>query len=73
MGRFEIGSYCSKVNRFIPSFKKTDLESLFYFDWNLFLKNNAHWNLSGVLLFYSLFYLFNFMQILGNSVPNRGF
>ena len=54
----EYRSYCSKVKRFVPSFKHTNLKSLSYFKWNLFLRNNGHWNLLGFLFLYLFFYFF---------------
>lgn len=54
----EYESYCSKVNRFIPSFRHSNLKSLGYFKWSLFFQNNGHWNLAGVLSVYLFFYLF---------------
>ena len=54
----EYQSYCSQVKRFLPSFKHVNLKSLIYFNWNLFLQNNGHWNLSGFFFIYFFFYLF---------------
>ncbi|HDR15064.1 MAG TPA: hypothetical protein ENN79_06200 [Desulfobacteraceae bacterium] len=58
----EYQSYCSKVNRFVPSFKRVNLKPLFYFNWRLFLQNNGNWNLSGVLIIYLLFYFITFIK-----------
>ena len=62
----EFRSYCSKVNRFFPSFKKVHLKPLLFFNWKFFLKNNAHWNLLIVTAIYLLFYLFDLLLIHGN-------
>lgn len=51
-------SYCSTVKRFVPSFKHANLKSLIYFNRNLFLRNNGHWNLLGFLFLYFFFYVF---------------
>lgn len=56
-------SYCSRVNRFVPSFKDVDFKSLAYFKWNLLLKNNGHKNLLGFFLAYLLFYCFVLFKI----------
>ena len=53
--------YCRNVNRFMPSFKTTDWRSLWFFKWDLLLKNNGHWNLIAVLLSFFVFYLFTFV------------
>jgi uncharacterized protein YggT (Ycf19 family) len=49
-------NYCLKVNRFVPSFKGVDWESLWFFKWSLLLKNNGHWNLIAVLISFVVFY-----------------
>ena len=58
----EYESYCSMVNRFIPSFRQVNLKSLLYFKWSLFFENNAHWNLLGVLWIYLIFYFYVFIN-----------
>jgi len=54
----EYRSYCSKVKRFVPSFTHANLKSMIYFNWNLFLRNNGHWNLLGFLFLYVFFFFF---------------
>ncbi|MDY6952608.1 MAG: isoprenylcysteine carboxylmethyltransferase family protein [Thermodesulfobacteriota bacterium] len=53
--------YCRKVNRFLPSIKGVAWESLWFFKWNLLLKNNGHWNLAAVTLSFVVFYFFAFV------------
>jgi protein-S-isoprenylcysteine O-methyltransferase Ste14 len=53
--------YCQKVNRFMPSFKGVDWESLWFFRWNLLLKNNGHWNFIAMLVCFFIFYFFTFI------------
>ena len=54
-------NYCSDVNRFVPSLKRVDLKSLWFFRWNILLQNNGHWNLIAVLVCYIVFYFFTFI------------
>ena len=54
-------NYCQDVNRFVPSFKRVDWRSLWFFKWNLLLKNNGHWNLVAVLISFTVFYFFTFI------------
>ncbi len=54
-------NYYRKVNRFAPSFKGVDWESLWFFKWSLLLENNGHWNLIAVLISFSVFYFFTFI------------
>ena len=56
--REEYKSYCSMVNRFVPSFKQVQLKSLAFFRWKLFFQNHGHWNFIGFLSIYLFFYLF---------------
>jgi protein-S-isoprenylcysteine O-methyltransferase Ste14 len=44
--------YCRNVNRFVPRFRLAGHKSLSYFSWKLFLKNNGHLNLIGVVIFF---------------------
>ena len=59
----EYESYCSRVNRFIPSFRRINLKFLLYFKWDLLVQNNGHWNSAGVLSIYLFFYLFTLMNL----------
>lgn len=42
-------NYCGNVNRFIPSLKNLEKDSLFFFKWTLLVKNHGHWNLIAML------------------------
>jgi len=53
--------YCQKVNRFMPSLKSVNWESLWFFRWNLLLKNNGHWNFIAMLVCFFMFYFFTFI------------
>ena len=52
--------YCRKVSQFVPSFRGVDWRSLWFFRWDLFLKNNGHWNFAAVILTFVVFYFFAF-------------
>ncbi len=54
--------YCRRVNRFLPTFRGVDWKSLPYFRRELFLRNNAHWNLLGTILCYAFFYYMTFCR-----------
>jgi protein-S-isoprenylcysteine O-methyltransferase Ste14 len=54
-------NYCQKVNRFMPSIKSVNWESLWFFRWNLLLKNNGHWNFIAMLVCFFIFYFFTFI------------
>jgi protein-S-isoprenylcysteine O-methyltransferase Ste14 len=58
----EYETYCSRVNRFMPSFRRFNLKYLLYFKWNLLVQNNGHWNLAVVLSIYLFFYIFTLMN-----------
>lgn len=49
-------NYCMKVNRFVPSLKRLNRESLWFFEWNLFLQNHGHLNLISVFSFFLVCY-----------------
>ena len=53
--------YCRDVNRFVPSLRRVDLKSLWFFRWNILVQNNGHWNLIAVLICYIVFYFFAFI------------
>ena len=53
--------YCRDVNRFVPSLRRVDLKSLWFFRWNILVQNNGHWNLIAVLGCYIVFYFFAFI------------
>ncbi|MCD6533304.1 MAG: isoprenylcysteine carboxylmethyltransferase family protein [Deltaproteobacteria bacterium] len=48
--------YCNRTNRFIPAWQEVDKETICYFRWNLFFKNNAHLNLLSVIVGYLIVY-----------------
>lgn len=54
--------YCSRTNRFAPSPKNLDVQSLLFFKWELFIRNHAHWNLLAVILAWTVFYYFAFIM-----------
>ena len=58
----EYKSYCSRVKRFVPSFRQFDWKSLRSFKWKLLVQNHGHWNFAGVIATYLLFYLFTFIK-----------
>ncbi|MGD9106403.1 MAG: methyltransferase [Desulfobacterales bacterium] len=53
--------YCQKVNRFVPSLRAVDWESLWFFRWNLLFQNNGHWNFLSMLVCFFIFYCFTFI------------
>lgn len=52
--------YCSRVPRFLPSFRNVGWRRLWCFRWKTFLKNNGHINALGVIVFYGVSWLFTF-------------
>ena len=50
--------YCKKVNRYFPSLRPLADRGLYFFDWKMFLFNNAHWNIVATLSAYGLIYVF---------------
>jgi len=48
--------YCNKVNRYFPSLRPLADRRLYFFDWKMFLKNNAHWNILGTLIAFGSIY-----------------
>ncbi|MEM7193513.1 MAG: isoprenylcysteine carboxylmethyltransferase family protein [Pseudomonadota bacterium] len=47
--------YCRDVNRFLPGFRRVD-GNFFFFDWEIMLSNNGHWNLLSVVVGYAYIY-----------------
>jgi len=43
--------YCRDVNRFLPGLKRLNRD-FFFFDWDIMLSNNGHWNLLSVVVGY---------------------
>ena len=56
----DLQHYYSRVNRFVPGAGLFNRLDFFFFDWQLFLKNNAHWNLLSVVVMYGFIYLYLF-------------
>ncbi len=54
--------YCTRVNRFLPSFGKVFEPAVRFFNWSVLYRNHGHWNLLAMLLFYGILagYLFYF-------------
>lgn len=50
--------YCKKVNRFLPTLRRTRPGKIWYFNKGLFFKNNGHLNLLAVLFIYLSFFFF---------------
>lgn len=53
--------YCSKVNRFLPSFRGFNPDTVFSWNWDTFHENHGVMNLVGLLAIYAIFYLFIFV------------
>ena len=51
--------YCKKVNRYLPSLRPLADRRLYFFDREMFLHNNAHWNILATLSAYGLVYAFH--------------
>ncbi len=52
----EFGKYCSEVRRFLPSFRRLGDPGVWFFDQQMFLENNAHWNILMTVLAYATLY-----------------
>ena len=44
--------YCARVNRFLPALDRLLDPAVRFFDWQVLLRNNGHWNLLAMLVFY---------------------
>lgn len=44
--------YCARVNRFLPAFDRRLDPAVRFFNWQVLLRNNGHWNFLAMLLFY---------------------
>jgi protein-S-isoprenylcysteine O-methyltransferase Ste14 len=44
--------YCARVNRFLPAFGRLLDPAVRFFNWQVLRRNNGHWNLLAMLLFY---------------------
>ncbi|MBI3777802.1 MAG: hypothetical protein HY274_02635 [Gammaproteobacteria bacterium] len=45
--------YSARVNRFLPAFGRLFDPAVRFFDWQVLWRNNGHWNLLAMLLFYA--------------------
>ena len=45
---------CDRVQRFVPTFRGVDWNAVPYFQWDLFIVNNVHWNLVTMLVIYAV-------------------
>lgn len=50
--------YCAQVNRFLPSFSRLSDPAVRFFNWKVLRRNNGHWNLLAMLLFYGALYVY---------------
>jgi uncharacterized protein YggT (Ycf19 family) len=48
----DYADYCSRIRRFLPTFRGLDSRSIWFFKWEYFIDNNGHWNLIAVTAFY---------------------
>jgi protein-S-isoprenylcysteine O-methyltransferase Ste14 len=48
--------YVARVNRFLPAFGKLTDPAVRFFNWQVLFRNNGHWNLLAMLLFYAALY-----------------
>jgi protein-S-isoprenylcysteine O-methyltransferase Ste14 len=46
--------YCARVNRFLPSFGGLLDPAVRFFNWSVLYRNNGHWNLLAMLVFYGV-------------------
>ncbi len=46
--------YCARVNRFLPSFRRLLDPAVRFFNWSVLFRNNGHWNLLAMLVFYGV-------------------
>ena len=44
--------YCSRIRRYLPTFRGLQWRDLWFFRWEYFIDNNGHWNLLAVTAFY---------------------
>ncbi len=44
--------YCVRVNRFLPSLGRLSDPAVRFFNWDVMLHNNGHWNFLAMVLFY---------------------
>ena len=46
--------YCARVNRFLPAFGRLLDPAVRYFNASVLMRNNGHWNLLSMLVFYAV-------------------
>lgn len=46
--------YRARVNRFLPSFGRLADPAVRFFNWSVLYRNNGHWNLLAMLVFYGI-------------------
>ncbi|MDH5512144.1 MAG: isoprenylcysteine carboxylmethyltransferase family protein [Gammaproteobacteria bacterium] len=46
--------YCARVNRFLPAIGRVLDPAVRFFNWDVLYRNNGHWNLLAMLLFYGI-------------------
>lgn len=46
--------YRARVNRFLPSFGRLSDPAVRFFNWSVLYRNNGHWNLLAMLVFYGI-------------------
>src|SRR3972149_1232619 len=50
--------YCARVNRFLPAFGRLFDPAVRFFNWSVLYRNNGHWDLLAMLLFYGALYFY---------------
>ncbi len=50
--------YHAQVNRFLPRFGRLSDPAVRFFNWEVLRRNNGHWNLLAMLLFYGALYVY---------------
>lgn len=50
--------YCARVNRFLPSWSKLSDPGVRFFSVPVLVRNNGHWNLLAMLVFYGALYAY---------------
>ena len=50
--------YCASTNRFWPSWQRLRDSHMRFFDWQVMLRNNGHWNLISALAIYAVILLY---------------
>lgn len=50
--------YCARVNRFLPALGRIGDPAVRFFNWSVLFRNNGHWNLLAMLVFYAALTLY---------------